>query len=226
LFTFGSTPVVVIHVAERFVGKETVDLTNAVRHLAEEYQIRVIVKGEPNSIDASLLRTNRADVVEIQPMTKDMIWSLPQLQDLFKIAKEEGLEHVLWAVFGGNPSKYEVIWSHYSLLFEDGIDKKQLLGKLICKEIEICINLVRDSNLHEIIALFDPYTQMILGSSLKSKNLKRPFPDQIFREFMKDGVSVLIPSSSAILTVLLHKLRKVPSLEELEAMTISAKFPL
>jgi hypothetical protein len=110
LFTLGRKPVVVIHAAERKIGQETASLTGAVRTLVDKYGLRVIVDGSPNSVDDTLLKTNRAEVFEIQPMTKEMIWALPQLRDFFEIVKQTGLEDVVWSVLGGNPSKYEVLW--------------------------------------------------------------------------------------------------------------------
>lgn len=133
LFIFGRTPIIVIHAAKRKIGQETASLTSAVRSLVDNYHLPVIVDGSPNSIDDTLLRTKRADVVEIQPMTKDMIWSLPQLKDLLQIVKESGLEHVIWGVHGGNPSKYQWLWFRYRRLFKEGQDKRLLLEKLLCE---------------------------------------------------------------------------------------------
>jgi hypothetical protein len=55
------------------IGQEYASLTGAVRTLVDDYKLRVIVDGSPNSLDESLLNTDRAHVIEIKPMTKDMI---------------------------------------------------------------------------------------------------------------------------------------------------------
>lgn len=49
----------------------------------------MVVDGSPNSFDESLLRTTRERVIDIKPMTKEMIMQIDQLQDLFRFSKEE-----------------------------------------------------------------------------------------------------------------------------------------
>ena len=83
---------VVINAAERKVDQDYAGLTGAVRTLVDDYKLRVVVDGSPNSLDETLLRTKREDVIDIKPMTNEMVWKIGQLQDLFKYAKEAGLE--------------------------------------------------------------------------------------------------------------------------------------
>jgi Cdc6-like AAA superfamily ATPase len=90
-FTLGRYPIIVINATERKVGEEYAGLTGAVRTLVDDYKLRVVVDGSPNSLDESLLRTTRQRVFDIKPMTKEMIWEIEQLQDLFKYVKEAGL---------------------------------------------------------------------------------------------------------------------------------------
>jgi hypothetical protein len=75
LFTLGRSPTVVINVnaTERKVGQDYAGLTGAVRTLVDKYKLRVVVDGSPNSLDETLLRTKREDVIDIKPMTKEMI---------------------------------------------------------------------------------------------------------------------------------------------------------
>ncbi|KAI3639484.1 hypothetical protein MIR68_002499 [Amoeboaphelidium protococcarum] len=73
LFTFGSPPIVVINATEREPGDRYAGLTGAVRTLADEYKLRVIVDGLPNSLSDSFLRTGRQRVCVVKPMSWDMI---------------------------------------------------------------------------------------------------------------------------------------------------------
>lgn len=73
------SPIVVINAAERKVGQDYVGLTGAIRTLVDDYKLRVIVDGS--------LGTTREEVIGIKPMTKEMIWKISQLQDLFKFCQ-------------------------------------------------------------------------------------------------------------------------------------------
>jgi hypothetical protein len=74
LFTFGHSPIIVINAAERKVGQENAGLTGAVRTLVDDYKLRVVVDGSPNSLDETILRTTRQSIIDIKPMSKEMIW--------------------------------------------------------------------------------------------------------------------------------------------------------
>jgi len=60
-------------------------------------------------------------------MTKDMIWSLPQLQEFLSIVnKTDNLGDIVWAVLGGIPADYEKLWgkNEFLSLSKDSIDAK------------------------------------------------------------------------------------------------------
>jgi hypothetical protein len=92
LFTLGRSPIIVINATERKVGQDYAGLTGAVRTLVDKYKLRVIIDGSPNSLDETLLRTNRQRVFDIKPMDKEMVWKIVQLKDLFRYAREACLE--------------------------------------------------------------------------------------------------------------------------------------
>lgn len=94
-----------MNATERKIGQDSASLTGAVRTLVDDFHLRVIIDGLPYSIDESLLHTKRADVLYVKDMTRDMIWSLPQLQDFFSIVnKTEILKEIVWMVIGGIPA--------------------------------------------------------------------------------------------------------------------------
>jgi hypothetical protein len=131
LFTLGRSPMVVINAAERIVGQDYARLTGAVRTLVDDYKLRVVVDGSPNSLDETLLRTTREDVIDIKPMTKEMVWKIGQLQDFFKYAKEAGLEDTVFAVHGGIPSRYEKLWRTTKFDLQAGRDAREVIGTLL-----------------------------------------------------------------------------------------------
>jgi hypothetical protein len=227
LFSFGNTPTIIINAAERIRGQEFASLTGAVRTLVDDYKLRVIVDGSPNSLDESLLNTGRALILDIKPMTKDRIWSLPQLQELlFIVNTADNLGDIMWAVLGGIPAKYEKVWKKFEFLriSKDSVDTKQLIGELLCDEISSAIEIVRDaktkSNMKEIIKLFDKEMNGIVYEQLTDKDLTRPTPDKVFHKIKKDKVCMLIPASNAIGIVLRHNLSKEPTLETLAKLVL------
>ncbi len=223
LVTLGRSPIVVINAAERKVGQDYAGLTGAVRTLVDDYKLRVVVDGSPNSLDETLLRTTRQRVFDINPMTKEMIWQIGQLQELFKYVKDAGLEDTVFAVLGGIPSRYEELWDNSKIDLQAGRDAKEVIGTHLCAAVSASINLVRKSksesiDMKEIIKLFDAEKMSILCDTLVDKNLKRPTPDKVFREVKEDGVFVLIPASNAIGIVLRNNITEEPSLTELEKL--------
>ena len=227
LISFGNTPTIIINATERKIGQESASLTGAVRTLVDDYKLRVIIDGSPNSLDESLLNTKRADVIDIKPMTKDMIWGLPQLQEFLSIVnKADNLADIVWAVLGGIPADYEKLWRKFERLrpSKDSVDDKQLIGELLCDEISSAIKIVRDaknkSNMTEIIDLFDKGINGIISEQLTAKKLIRSTPDKVFHEIIKDKVFMLVPASNAIGIVLHHDLSKEPTLETLEKLVL------
>jgi hypothetical protein len=227
LFSFGNAPTIIINASERKIGQESASLTGAVRTLVDDYKLRVIIDGSPNSLDESLLNTKRASVLDIKPMTKDMIWSLPQLQEFLSIVnKADNLGDIVWAVLGGIPADYEKVWRDFERLrlSKDSIDAKQLIGELLCDEISSAIKIVEDSktkfNMKEIIKLFDKEQNAIIKRQLTDKDLTRPTPDKVFHEIKKDKIFMLVPASNAIGIVLHHNLSTEPTIDTLEKLVL------
>jgi hypothetical protein len=228
VFSFGNTPTIIINATERKIGQESASLTGAVRTLVDDYKLRVIIDGSPNSLDESLLNTKRASVIDIKPMTKDMIWSLPQLQEFLSIVnKADNLADIVWAVLGGIPADYEKVWKkiEFLRLSKDSVDAKQLIGELLCDEIYAAIKIIEDaktkSDMIEIIDLFDKGINGIVRHELTAKKLIRSTPDKVFHEVERNGIAILTPASNAIGIVLRHNLLQKPSLEKLEELVIA-----
>ena len=218
LFTLGRAPIIVINATECRVGQEYAALTGAVRTLVDEYKLRVVVDSSPNSFDETLVRTIRQSVIDIKAMTKEKIWQIEQLQDLFEYVKEADLDDTVFAVLGGIPARYEELWRNAKTDLMNGQDPRRVIGAHLCAEIYAAIKLVTDAqDSEEFIKLFDNKNNIIPNHIWKHKKLKRPTPD-VFREVKRDGIPVLIPASNSIGIVLHNSLMKEPSLNELEEL--------
>ena len=148
-----------------------------------------------------------------------MIWKLDQLQSLFEFVKKADLDDIVFAVLGGNPADYEELWDNAKTALQDGQNARQVIGSHLCAQISAAIKLVKDAeDMDEIIDLFDKDTNLIPNHLVKSKKLKRPTPDKVFREVKQKGTFVLIPASNAIGIVLQNNLTMEPSLDELEQL--------
>ncbi len=60
----------VIKVPEREIGEGYAQVTSAVRELADEFGLKVIVDGSPYSLPPTLIATKRETVVAIEPISK------------------------------------------------------------------------------------------------------------------------------------------------------------
>ncbi|KAI3641174.1 hypothetical protein MIR68_000780 [Amoeboaphelidium protococcarum] len=227
IFTLGRSPIVVINATERKVGQEYACLTGAVRTLVEDYHLRVVVYGSPNSLDETLFRTKREDVIDIKPMTRGMIWKIVQLQDLFKFTKNAGLDDIVFAVLGGVPADYEKLCRSARIDLQAGGDAREVIGIHLCGAIFAAIRLVEescgndDAATAKLMKLFQE-TGIFTKSTIATNKLQRPTPDKVFREVERDGVLVLVPASNAIGIVLQNGLTREPSLNELEELVTSS----
>ena len=52
--------------------------------------------------------------MSVKPMDREMIWRLPQLQNLFALTKQLGLDQVLWEICGGIPLLYVYVYRSFT----------------------------------------------------------------------------------------------------------------
>ncbi|KAI3654927.1 hypothetical protein MP228_000307 [Amoeboaphelidium protococcarum] len=223
LFTFGSPPIVVINATEREPGDRYAGLTGAVRTLADEFKLRVIVDGSPNSLSDSFLRTGRQRVCVVKPMSWDMILQLKQFEVLFRHITEAGMEDTVFAVLGGIPSNYAMLWDSVETALQNGLNARQVIGDHLCAQILAAIEIIEDSqtkdnDMKEILMLFDKEKKLIVNNTLKVKELERSTPDRVFRKVELDGAQVVVPASNAISLVLQHNITKKPTLDQLQEL--------
>ena len=96
----------VIRVPERESGEPYAQVTSAVRDLADLYGLRVVVDGSPNSLPPTLIATKRETVIAVEPMSKELIESIPEFKYLIDFLKSHNLDEPVWKVLGGSPIDY------------------------------------------------------------------------------------------------------------------------
>lgn len=87
-------------------GHQYADVPSAVRSLADDFGVRVIVDGSPNSIPPELLSTNRETVIAVELMAREQIESIPEFAGFIGFLKTHQLDCPVWKVLGGSPAKY------------------------------------------------------------------------------------------------------------------------
>jgi hypothetical protein len=169
-FLFKLPPTVVIRVPERQIGQQYADVTSAVRSLADDYGLRVIVDGSPNSIPPELLTTNRETVIAVEPMTREQIESIPEFEGFIGLLKTHQLDCPVWKVLGGSPAKY--------LKLKEVIDRSSRSNTATDVIIEQVKNYLQS-------VLSDALNKNILKCSPNTENIIR-----VFREKKRSRVSL------------------------------------
>ncbi|RYY43158.1 MAG: hypothetical protein EOO06_20105 [Chitinophagaceae bacterium] len=195
---FKRLPIVVIRVPERQAGELYAQVTSAVRALADEYGLRVVVDGSPNSLPPELLTTNRERVLSVEPMSREMIESIPEFQDLVGRLKRFHLEKAVWQVLGGCPAKYLDVQSLITDCSDDAIvDKvRKCLVSVLAKAGQIVLK--SSPNTKAIVKLFRERNVLQLSIyELEKLGLMIEYPNKVFKEVTREGIYVE-PATSAV----------------------------
>jgi hypothetical protein len=107
LFNFGNSPIVYLNAMKpKNQLQRPAKIIDAAAYLVAEYGIRVIVEGQPEAFDEYLYFSRRSDIIEVQPMSKEVLRSVPQYRELRQIIKDKNLCCLVDEVFAGVPGKY------------------------------------------------------------------------------------------------------------------------
>jgi hypothetical protein len=117
--------------------------------------LSVILSCEPNVNEYSI------------SMTREMIWQLEQLQELFKYVKDSGLEFTV---------KYEKLWDNSKIDLQAGRDVREVIVTHLCDSISAAIELVNESCGNEC------ESSILTKSTLVTNKLQRPSPEKVFRK--------------------------------------------
>lgn len=97
------THATVVPRAERKPTEAVAALDSAARELAHDYDLRVIIDASDNSLPApeDAKATMREMVVQVGPMTRSVLESVPDLAELLSALKAADLADVVWTCVGG-----------------------------------------------------------------------------------------------------------------------------
>ena len=98
----GKVPVIIIEASQRPLNKKPANLTTAARKLSEDFPLNVFIACQENAYPNNL-RIGREFMIQLEPMSWDMMRQLPEFKDLLKFLKTQGNEEVVLAVCGGAP---------------------------------------------------------------------------------------------------------------------------
>jgi hypothetical protein len=171
------------------------------------------VDGSPNSIPPELLTTDRETVIAVEPMSREEIESIPELEGFIGFLKSHRLDHrvdcPVWKVLGGSPAKY--------LKLKERIDELSLSNTatdVIIEQVKNHLQSVLSDALNKNIAKSSSNTKAIINIFREKKKMKfaqmeleamgflLDFPNKVFREVMTlDGWFVESATSAVTLII-------------------------
>ncbi len=154
----GGFPIVVIRVSERQKDQPYADVTAAVRGLADDFGLRVIVDGPPNSIPPEIKSTKRQLNIRVMPMERDQIAEISELSELNEFLRKHSLENAVWDVLGGSPQEYMTLAENVSIsTVDDFTDPDKIIS-----EIKDHVHSILLDVLNENIAISSANTKQII----------------------------------------------------------------
>ena len=235
-FFFRQPATVLLLAAERNSDDPFAALHSAARALTHNYGARVLIDASNNSLPNEATATKRENILEVEPMRRELIEQLPDLQLLLKVLKKSELDDIVWMSVGGNPADYKGLLGAWEEQHRQNIEK--VVALFVQNLIGKALNNVRRaliSNEH-LKGLFDKYRENsseeeVPSAVLMELKLVRPSPDKVLRAVMirdfpgshGSGREILIPADAATALVLRQGITEVPSIEKLKVFTTASK---
>lgn len=97
----GKMPIIIFRTYRCFDNEAPAHLTAAAQTLVADFGLNVLIDSSENDLDN--LNRIRNVVIELEPMSDEMMRNLPEFSGLFEILKRQGNEEVVLAVCGGSP---------------------------------------------------------------------------------------------------------------------------
>ena len=223
---------VVLRAAERKPTQQFADLDSSARVLTYDYGARVLIDASNNSLPDAATATKREDVLEVEPMQRELLEALPKLQPLHGALKSAALADVVWLCVGGNPADYESLATKWTRQPSD-------LEQVVVLFVQNLIGRANDSvssavaSNERLQGLYDRFRESsgVPSAILKEMKLVRPSPDKVLRAVnlrvpagsRGGGRRVLIPADAATALVLRTGITDTPSIEELKALALAEK---
>jgi hypothetical protein len=210
-------PIIVLRVSERSAGTGFAETAGAVRSLVDS-GFRAVIDSSPNSLEPATLTTLRQDVLEVGPMPRELLFSLPEHAALFAALRSAGLEDVAWAVLGGVPALYEAL---HGRLRRAAPGRAAAVAADFARGLILdAIDRLRAANLHPSM---EPVLALLRSAdeapAAMLKGVVLPSPNKVLRE-VRRGVdaTVFVPADAAMAMVLRHGLDAPPEISALRAM--------
>jgi hypothetical protein len=187
VFTFGYSPIILICATERgSVTAPYAEIAAASRRLRDEYKLRLVIDGSPHALEESVLHTKREDIFEVPPMTREMIWLIPQFKELFEIMDSDmELQEITFSVLGGIPINYDALLS--ALLDHLNIPHSRKPFRFIMKALSLLKSEIPEADKPKAVAFIKDYLcTMIHDASLAITEFERistPAVKDILKKF-------------------------------------------
>ncbi len=226
-FLFRQPATVVLQAAERTSMKQFADLDSSARMLTVRYGARVLIDASNNSLPDAATATKREDVLEVEPMRRELLEQVPELQPLHKALKKADLADAVWLCVGGNPADYKNLRTKWTRKPNDVEEVAALFVQDLLSKAMNNVSSAVVSN-ERLQVLFDEFrwSSKVPSAILKGMKLVRPSPDKVLRVVQLCGSTgsrggrqcTLIPADAATALVLRHELTVVPSIDDLKAL--------
>ena len=202
------------------------------RALTHDYGARVLIDASNNSLPDAATATKREKVLELEPMPRELLEELPELQLLHEALKSANLADVVWMCVGGNPADYKGLLGAWQDQQRNDLEQAVALfvQKLVGRAADNVSSAVASNE--QLEGLFDRFRggSVIPCAGLKEMRIVRPSPDKVLRAVSRctsagsrgGGQRTLIPADAATDIVLRHGLSEAPSFEELKALAVPA----
>jgi hypothetical protein len=225
-FMFRRSPIVVIRANERSQTNIPSQITGATRTLTDTYNLRVIVDSSPNSLEPEILGTKRQNVMQVERMSREQIFSIPKFADLFQTPEAAPWADIAWEVLGGNPQDFVRLRAHIHTReaeSEQAAHIDEYIAEFTINTIYEAIQVITEAPAANpgIVEIFKKLRAG--GNELKLEDIgsfQRSVPDKLFRQVKSKGCPVLIPASNALDLVIRFDLKKEPSVEELRSLVL------
>jgi hypothetical protein len=209
----------VIKVPERAESEEYADVTAACRELADEYGLRVVVEGDHNSIPPNLLTTKRERLMEVEPMSRDVLENISSFSGLIKFLKENGLADGVWDVLGGSPADYNQLDSVYEQASPSPPNVINAVKRFVFDNLSDALTkqiLKSSPNTKLIINQFRTKgVSRIPVAELKALGLVVDNPNKVFRVVRQDKGVYVIPATPAVGLIITKGIKNDSDLESL-----------
>ena len=217
------TPVtVLLRGVERKPTQVFADLDSAAKALAHDFGLRVVIDASDNSLPENAKKTMREEVVEVGPMSRAVLESVPDIAELLSALKAADLSDVVWECVGGVPARYIQLLRKWKVAGRGDLEAvvEPFLTNLLKQAIsDRRANVIANPRLKELYPLFLKQSE-VPTQLLEQWELARPSPDKVLRVKYapNSDEDTLIPANAPIAVVLRFALMKAPRLQELKRM--------